>query len=90
MRLTVFQMHGVSKEYCLEMILSHEPTESGKKRHELGIDGQCISILYMIRSSNKPVVSYVVDFLTGTVVNSRHDFQDFLGSSVAEWLGHQT
>lgn len=33
------QMHGVSKEYCVEMILSHEPTETGKKKHELGIDG---------------------------------------------------
>ena len=46
-RLTVFQMHSISKVYCLEMILSHEPTETGKKRHELGIDGQCISIQYM-------------------------------------------
>lgn len=67
-------MHGVSKEYCVEMILSHEPTETGKKKHELGIDGQCRSILYMIRILNKPVASYVVEFLTGTVVKSRRDF----------------
>ena len=33
-------MQDVSKEYCLEMILTHEPTESGKKKRELGIDGQ--------------------------------------------------
>ena len=59
-------MHDVSKEYCLDMILSHEPTETGQKRHELGIDGQCISILYMIQILYKPVVSYVVDFLMET------------------------
>ena len=70
-------MHGVSREYCLEMILSHEPTETGKKRRELGIDGQYISILYVIRILNKPAVSYVVDLVTGTVVKSRYDFHDF-------------
>ena len=69
------------------MILSHEPTETGKKRRELGIDGQCISILYMIQILNKPVVSYVVDFVTGTVVNQGTISKIFLGSSVAERLG---
>lgn len=32
-------MHGASKEYCLDMILTYEPTESRKKKRELGIDG---------------------------------------------------
>lgn len=36
---TVQGMPNVSREYCLEMILTHEPTETGKERHELGIDG---------------------------------------------------
>lgn len=32
-------MEDVSKEYSLEMILNHEPTEAGRKNRELGIDG---------------------------------------------------
>lgn len=32
-------MPNASREYCLDMILTHEPTETGKRRHELGIDG---------------------------------------------------
>jgi len=32
-------MHDASKEYCLDMILTYEPTESRKKKRELGIDG---------------------------------------------------
>ncbi|KAJ7357756.1 hypothetical protein OS493_023230 [Desmophyllum pertusum] len=32
-------MPDASNEYCLEMILSHEPTETGKKMREMGIDG---------------------------------------------------
>ena len=33
-------MQNATKEYCLDMILTHEPTETGKRKHELGIDGQ--------------------------------------------------
>jgi len=32
-------MQNATKEYCLDMILTHEPTETGKRKHELGIDG---------------------------------------------------
>ena len=41
LRICFFQMEDVSKEYSLEMILNHEPTEAGRKNRELGIDGQC-------------------------------------------------
>ena len=40
-------MQDASKEYCLDLILTYEPTESGKKKRELGIDGQCVSSIYL-------------------------------------------
>lgn len=41
-------MEDVSKEYSLEMILNHEPTEAGRKNRELGIDGQCFGFFCQI------------------------------------------
>ena len=74
-----FQMHNASRDYCVEMIQSHEPTETGKKRHEFGIDGQYISILYMIRilycqNRKKPALCYVVRLVTRSAAKSRHEF----------------
>ena len=46
LRMCFFQMEDVSKEYSLEMILNHEPTEAGRKNRELGIDGQCFRFFF--------------------------------------------
>ena len=48
LRICFFQMEDVSKEYSLEMILNHEPTEAGRKNRELGIDGQCFGFFCQI------------------------------------------
>ena len=54
-------MPDASNEYCLEMILSHEPTETGKKMREMGIDGQCTlyTIKIIFHDLNEPAVSVV-------------------------------
>ena len=41
-----FQMTWVGKEYCLEIVNRCEPTEEGRKKQILGIDGEFSNIVY--------------------------------------------
>ena len=37
-------MRDATPEYCTEMILKYEPTETGRNQRYLGVDGKFIAI----------------------------------------------